>query len=372
MDLNESPGNQRFRLEARSWLAEHAPDPLPLEQLGTATELEFRRTWAKELAAAGWAGIDWPTEYGGAGHGFVERLIWNEEWAAARCPEAFEDTCDQLGSTLLASATPEQCARYMPPMLIGDETWCQGFSEPNAGSDLAALQTRADEGPGGRFRITGQKIWTSHARWARWCYVLARTGPDRHRGITFFLVPMDQPGVEVRPLRQMSGDAEFAEVFFDGAEAADVVGEVNNGWDVAMTTLAHERFTRSFRVRTHLRNDLDDLRASAGPITDPVSRQEIARLEAAVAIFRWTLQRDLSGLMQGEPLGTRGSLHKLMWTYADQYLHEVGARMGGMPRLTGDSRWLRHLYWTRAESIFAGSSEIQKNLIAERILGLPR
>ena len=372
MNLTESDADRRFRLEARSWLAEHAPAPLPLEQRGTPEELEFRRSWAKELAAAGYAGIDWPTEYGGAGRGFVERLIWNEEWARARCPEAFEDSCDQLGSTLLANGTPEQCARYLPPMLVGDETWCQGFSEPNAGSDLASLQTRAEQGPDGRWRITGQKVWTSHARWATWCYVLARTSPDRHRGITFFLVPMDQPGVEFRPLRQMSGDAEFAETFFDGAEAADVIGEVGNGWAVAMTTLAHERFTRSFRVRTHLRNDLDDLRTAYGPFTDPVSRQEVARLETAVAVFRWMLLKDLTDLRAGKPLGTRGSLHKLMWTTGDQALFNLGTRLGGLERLTGDSEWIRHLYWTRAESIFAGSTEIQKNLIAERILGLPR
>jgi alkylation response protein AidB-like acyl-CoA dehydrogenase len=222
MDLTETEEHRRFRLNARAWLAEHAPEPVPLEVAGTPAELEFRRRWAKELAEAGYAGIDWPVEYGGAGHGFVERLIWNEEWAAARCPEAFEDTCDQLGSTLLANGTPEQCARYLPPMLVGEETWCQGFSEPNAGSDLAALATRAELGPGGRWRLTGQKIWTSHARWAQWCYVLARTSADRHRGLTYFLVPMDQPGVEVRPLRQISGDDEFAELFLDEIGRAHV------------------------------------------------------------------------------------------------------------------------------------------------------
>ncbi|HYH49410.1 MAG TPA: acyl-CoA dehydrogenase family protein [Acidimicrobiia bacterium] len=372
MDFDESPEHEAFRHQARSWLAEHAPDPLPLELEATQEELEFRRRWAKQLAAAGYAGIDWPEEYGGAGRTFAERLIWTEEWARARCPEAFEDSCDQLGSTLLASATPEQCARYMPPMLVGDETWCQGFSEPDAGSDLAALQTRAEPGPGGRFRITGQKVWTSNAHWANWCYVLARTSDDRYRGITFFLVPMDQPGIEVRPLRQISGEAHFAEVFFDRAEAQEIVGDVGAGWTVAMTTLTHERFTRSFRVRTHLRNDLDDLRAASEPVTDASHRQELARLETAVAIFRWTLLRDQTDLEAGRPIGNKGSLHKLMWANTDQALFELASRMGGLERLTGDSHWIRHYYWTRAESIFAGSNEIQRNLIAERILGLPR
>jgi alkylation response protein AidB-like acyl-CoA dehydrogenase len=343
-----------------------------LELHWTQEELEFRRRWAKQLAAAGYAGIDWPKEYGGAGRGFEDRLIWTEEWARARCPEAFEDSCDQLGSTLLASATPEQCARYMPPMLVGDETWCQGFSEPDAGSDLASLQTKAEPGPGGRYRITGQKIWTSNAHWANWCYVLARTSADRYRGITFFLVPMDQPGIEVRKLRQMSGEAHFAEVFFDNAEAAEVVGEVGAGWSVAMTTLTHERFTRSVRVRTQLRNQLDDLRAQHGPVTDPRYRQDLARLETEVAIYRWMLLRDQTDLMAGREIGAKGSLHKLTWAKIDQAMVDLATRMGGMERITGDSHFIRHYYWTRAVSIFAGSSEIQKNLIAERILGLPR
>jgi alkylation response protein AidB-like acyl-CoA dehydrogenase len=372
VDLTETDPHQRFRHTARSWLRQNLPEPLPAEVRGTTAELPLRRRWARQLAGAGYAGIDWPEQYGGAGLGLAERAIWNEEWARARWPETFEDTCDQLGSTLLASGSPEQCARYLHPMLVGDDVWCQGFSEPDAGSDLASLSTRAVQGADGQWRITGQKIWTSNAHWAKWCYVLARTSDDRHRGLTFFLVPMDQAGIDVRPLRQMSGEKHFAEVFFDRVEAEETVGEVGEGWTVAMTTLAHERFTRAFRLSTQLRNDLDDLRSLAGRTAAQPVRQELAWLESRVRILQWLLRRDLTAITSGAPVGARGSLHKLLWCTTDQRLYELTARVRGAATLLDDADWTTRYYWRRSESIYAGTNEIQHNIIAERILGLPR
>jgi alkylation response protein AidB-like acyl-CoA dehydrogenase len=376
MDLNETMEERSFRSETRAWLGEHTPPPLAPELAGSDSDLAYRRIFAQALFDAGYAAVDWPRRYGGLGLGLVHKAIWNEEWARARAPETFQNAIDLLGPTLLACGTPEQCDRYLRPLLTGEETWCQGFSEPDAGSDLAALRTRAELGSDGRWRVSGQKVWTSHARWAEWCFVLARTSsePNPHRGITFLLVPMDQPGIEVRPLRQMTGDDDrFAEVFFEGAIAEDVVGEIDDGWRVAMTTLGHERFTRTFWLQMNARNELDALREMIGPVRDPVMRQRLAGLESSVAILRWLLLRDLSRLQAGAQLGAEGSLHKALWSDLDQRLHQVATDVRGLAAVTGDAdRWQQRMLYTRAETIFAGSSEIQRNIIAERILGLPR
>jgi alkylation response protein AidB-like acyl-CoA dehydrogenase len=390
MDLRDTPTEAAFRSEVRAWLAAHVPAVGP-EPESADEKVAFARRWQRTLFDGGWAGLDWPREHGGRGAGVIEGLIWNEEYAHARGPDRIQLAVGLglVGPTLVGHGTPEQKQRFLPPILRGDEIWCQGFSEPNAGSDLAALRTRG-ELRGDEVVVTGQKIWTSFARSAEWCILVIRTNPDapKHKGLTFLLVDMATPGITLRPLREMTGEAWFNEVFFDGVHVprANIVGELDRGWDVVVTTLSHERGSSSPHAR--LAGELDRLvrlaRATRYGVgyaaDDPMIRQKLATFSTEIAILRLIAWRSAGEIARHGRPGPEGSILKVMWSELDQRMKETALELlgpaGMVPR--GDpcavdgGFWSHELLWSRAATIYAGTSEIQRNIIAQRALGLPR
>jgi alkylation response protein AidB-like acyl-CoA dehydrogenase len=376
-----------FRQEIRQWLAENFTGEFArLRGLGAPgrehEEFELRLAWERHMAAAGWTCVGWPVEHGGRGATTRQQVIFHEEYAAAGAPGRVNHLGEQLlGPTLIAYGTPEQQRRFLPKIAAVEELWCQGYSEPDAGSDLASVSTRAAL-EGDEWVITGQKVWTSLAHAADWCFVVARTEPgsQRHAGLSYLLVPMDQDGVHVRPIQQLTGTSEFNEVFFDGARtAADrVVGEVGQGWKVAMATLAFERGVATLGQQVGFRRELDGIVALArenGSINDPVLRAELARARVGLEVLRAHALRTLGG--DGTP-GPEASVSKLLWAQWHRRLGELAMRVRGARSLVADAapyeldEWqLLHLF-TRADTIYGGSDEIQRNIIAERVLGLPR
>jgi alkylation response protein AidB-like acyl-CoA dehydrogenase len=391
MDFAWSPEDERFRRELRDWLAANRPargERVPCDDASLAEEVIFLRDWQRRLWAAGYVGLLWPREYGGRGARPTQQAILNQELARARAPQLIHRVrVHNTGPTLIAHGTEAQKRRFLPPILSGDEIWCQLFSEPGAGSDLAALRTRA-EIDGDDFVVTGQKVWTSYAAWARWGILLARTDPTlpKHRGLTYLLVDMQSPGITVRPLRQLTGSTEFSEVFLDAVRVprSHVIGAVNQGWEIAMTTLAHERGTGfAFKEQVLQRIAVEDLVRLAhtrGQANDPTVRQEIARGWIDVEIMGLLNCRTLTRLERGEEPGPESSLVKLFWAGLTQRLNDLGlalegsyaALVAGSPYAIEDGRWQQGSLWARAGAIAGGTSEVQANIIAQRLLGLPR
>ncbi len=377
MDLSLTPEEQAFREEVRAWLAENHPGEGP--KAGDAAQFEFEREWQRTLHAGGWAGISWPKEYGGRGATLIEQAIFSEEMARAKAPRPANVLGLVMGGpVVIAHGTEEQKERFLEPILSAEEIWCQGFSEPEAGSDLASLKTRAVREDGG-WRITGQKVWTTFAHEAKWCMLLARSDPDapKHKGLTYFICDMEQDAIEVRPLRQITGEAEFNELFIEGAYVPDenVIGGPGNGWMVAITTLMHERAGLGASAALGLSATLDELVELArerGLAGDPLVRDRVARLKIAVEGLRLGALRSLSATMKVGVPGPEGSISKLQWSSANQALTELALAVGGLEALERSSPWAYRFLRSRANSIEGGTSDVLRNIVAERVLGLPK
>jgi alkylation response protein AidB-like acyl-CoA dehydrogenase len=404
VDFDDTPELAEFRTEVRAFLDEHAElrrgDERDWSRNGAATDeavaADYRqrcREWQRLLARSGWAGITWPAHFGGRGGTPAQQMVFNQELARYDATSGFISAAQALvGPTLMRHGTAEQQQRHLGPLLSGDEWWCQLFSEPGAGSDLAALATRAElsagTGPGGadEWVVNGQKVWTSGAEWSDWCFVVCRTDPQaqpKHKGISYLLVRMDQPGVEVRPIVQMTGDSEFSEVFFSNAKAAkdDIVGKVNGGWAVAMGTLAFERGASTLGQQMLFQNELDHIIRVAkqnGSASDPLIRQRIAHAWMGLRIQRYHALRTLSGADEGAELPPASNISKIFWASWHRDLGKLAMDvMGPDAELAEgppyDLKGLQRMFlFTRSDTIYAGSNQIQRNIMSERVLGLPR
>jgi alkylation response protein AidB-like acyl-CoA dehydrogenase len=372
------PDDEEFRAELRRWLAAHPPPAFRVPT--TADDAAMLRDWQRALHADGWVGIHWPVEHGGRGASPAQIATYNEELARADAPHLLGGVgLTLVGPTLITHGTDGQRAKWMPRILAADDVWCQLFSEPGAGSDLAALTTRAER-RGDVFVVTGQKVWSTHAQFADWGVALVRTDPraGKTKGISMLAVPMHAPGVEVRPLRQLTGDSEFNEVFLDGVEvpADHLIGPENEGWRVANTTLANERGA-AFIWRQQVRGQLAFERlwtscAGAGRLDDPLVRQRLAGAWIDTELLRLLNARTLARLARGEQIGAESSVVKLVWADASQRLYDAACDVLGPETLLASSEWGRGRLAARANSIMGGTSEIQRTIIGERILGLPR
>jgi alkylation response protein AidB-like acyl-CoA dehydrogenase len=387
VDLTPTAEQEAFRSELRSWLADHPPaESLRSHSEDLAAEVVALREWQALLASGRWIGVTWPEEYGGRGAGALHHFIVQEELARARAPELVGRIgINLVGPTLLAHGTSDQKARWLPRILAADELWCQLFSEPDAGSDLANVSTKAVKVDGG-WRLTGQKVWTSYAQFADWGLCLARTDPDapKNRGISALAVDMRADGVEVRPLVQITGEAEFNEVFFDDAFVPEdrLIGTENDGWRVSSSTLTHERGTnpRQFVIHAQLVEQLFRLAIDSGRYEDTRLQRKLAEAFVEVRLFQLHNWRSLSRLAAGRELGPEGSTLKLYWSEMSKRMHETvmavlgdaGPLWRGAEDNPGDGEWQRSWLYYHAASVFAGTNEIQHNIIGERVLGLPR
>jgi alkylation response protein AidB-like acyl-CoA dehydrogenase len=396
MDFAYSPDEEAFRATFRAWLT----DNLPMGWGKTAFEPEdeeerarFRIEWERTLYRGGWSCINWPKAHGGRDAGLVEQAIYAEELARAKAPEMVNVIGKNLaGTTLLHHGTEAQKAKYLPGIISGEDIWCQGFSEPGAGSDLASVRTRAVLN-GDHFVVNGQKVWTSYAQYSKYCFALVRTDPDvkKHAGLSFLLIDMKSPGVSIRPLRQISGENEFNETFFEDVRVPveNLVGEINGGWKIAMTTLAHERgpedaLARQIRFKQELDLLLSTLstteRRGKAVIKDPVVRQKLGQSIIELEIIRLNSLRAMSQYLNGMPRGPEASAIKLYWSHAAQRFFETAIEVlgplaplaGGDPLSPGGGRFQLSYLQSRAFSIYSGSSEVQRNIIGERMLGLPK
>jgi alkylation response protein AidB-like acyl-CoA dehydrogenase len=394
MDFSYSPSELDFRDRLREWLARALPAGWGETVFEPDDEDEralFRLDWERKLFKGGWNGINWPTKYGGRGATLVEQAIFAEEMARAGAPEGLNIIGRNLaGTTLMHHGTEAQRERFLPKILSGDEVWCQGFSEPNAGSDLASVRCLALR-QGDHFVINGQKIWTSFAQYAQWCILLARTDTSlpKHKGISFLLVDMHSPGISIRPLRQISGESEFNETFFNDVKVpvANLVGELNGGWKIAMTTLAYERgpedgLGRQIRFKQELDRLLCTLstlpRGRGRVIDDPVVRDKLGQSIIQLEVMRLNCLRSFSRSIRGQPRGAEASMMKLYWSHIAQTLYETALEsLGPQAPLVrkdapADGRYQLSYLHSRAFTIYSGTSEIQRNIIAERVLGLPK
>ena len=378
MDLTFSDDELAFRDEFRSWLAENPPPPDPGD-VGDDARNAWRGAWQRQLYEGGWAAPNWPNEYGGRGATLTQSAIYFEEIGRARVPLPANVLGILLGGpTLMVWGTDEQKERYLTPILSAEEIWCQGFSEPDSGSDLASVKTRAVR-DGDDWLVTGQKVWTSGAQYAKWCMLVARTDPDapKHKGLTYFLMDMEQDEVQVRPLRQITGEAEFNELFIEDARIPDenVIGGVGNGWKVALTTLMNERAGLGFTLQIRLRQILDDVIAAAAErdkLDDPRIADEIAELNARCEAIRLMAWKGLTDTERyGQP-GPEGSLVKWLWSETNQRVTQLAADVVGAEALTAGTGWSYELLRARGNTIEGGTTEILKNIVAERVLGLPR
>ncbi|HEY3820688.1 MAG TPA: acyl-CoA dehydrogenase family protein [Polyangiaceae bacterium] len=390
MDLRFTPEEEAFRAEARQWLTSSLSGEFaPLVGRGGPGDehevFEGRLAWERKMGRDGWTCLSWPREHGGRGASLTQQVIFLEEYARARAPGRVGHIGEGLiGPTLVHFGTEAQKKRFLPRIAAGDEMWCQGYSEPNAGSDLANVQTRAVR-EGDDWVVTGQKIWTSHAQWSDWCFVLCRTdaAAPKHRGLSYLLVPMRQPGLEVRPIRQLTGTSEFNEVFFDGARtpADHVVGEVNGGWAVAMATLAFERGASTLGQQLSFENELRefvDVARASGAFADAALRQRLAQAWIELKIMRLHALRTLTLVQtsaKSNELPREAMISKLYWSTWHRALGELAMDVLGADAAVSrgaHDRLQRLFLFSRADTIYAGSSEIQRNLIGERALGLPR
>src|SRR2546426_2672829 len=391
MDFDFTPEQEAFHKEVRQWLETNLPDDLRGRSFAASRadheEVRRLRAWQRKMYEAGYIGIDWPREFGGRGASIVEVIILYQEMARAESPQIVNrGGVSMLGPTLMRFGTPAQQQRFLKNILTADELWCQGFSEPNAGSDLANLQTRAAL-DGDYFVVNGQKVWTSMGHVADWCFLLVRTDPNaaKHKGISFLLVDMKTPGITVRPLRQITGEAEFNETFFDNVRVPkdNLVGKLNEGWSVAITTLAYERDLLTFIRHISLRNALHRLVKLAqkqGRNTDPVVRQKIAELGIGQQGLQLNGYRSLTKILKGGAPGPEGSTSKLFWSHLDQELALTATEaIGPYSQIAGESSWAPddgqwefYELLARASGIRAGTSEILRNILAERVLGPPK
>jgi alkylation response protein AidB-like acyl-CoA dehydrogenase len=394
MDFELSPEDAAFRDEVRQWLSDHRPQ---IEETNRyhydAGDEAFlaHRAWEKVLFEGGWAGVAWPKPYGGRGASLFQQAIFTEEYVIAQAPERINRLgLGLLGPTLMVYGTEEQKQAHLDKILSCDEIWCQGFSEPGAGSDLASLRTRAVL-DGDHFVVNGQKVWTSFGAYADWIFLLVRTDPDapKHQGITYLLVDMKTPGIEVRPIKQINGSALFCETFFTDVRVpvANVVDRVNNGWKVAMTTLGFERgtglgspvaFNRLWEQVVE--QSRHEPRYDTVAADDPDMRRRVAQGFIETRVFELNTRRVLTKLAKGEQLGPEASLSKLFWSEMDARLYELGNDVlgpkaelfKGADDAEDHGQWAADYLYARASMIYAGTSEIQKNIIAQRVLGLPK
>jgi len=391
MDFQFTEEQEAFRKEVRQWLERNLPDELRGSGFAASRadveEIRQLRAWQKKLAEAGDVGMDWPREFGGRGASIVEMIILYQEMARAESPQLVNrGGVSMLGPTLMKYGTPAQQKRFLPRILTAEEIWCQGFSEPNAGSDLANLQTRAVR-DGDHFVVNGQKVWTSMAHVAEWCFLLARTDPSapKHKGISFMLVDMKTPGITIRPLRQITGEAEFNEVFWDNVRVPveNLVGELNRGWEVAITTLAYERDLLTFIRQISLKNALHRvvrLVREQGRSGDALVRQRIADLWIGEQALQMNAYRSLTRILRGGAPGPEGSTSKLFWSHLDKEMAQLGTELlgpysqlgKGTPHAVDDGQWEFYALLAQASGIRAGTTEILKNILGERVLGLPK
>ncbi|MGH2826421.1 MAG: acyl-CoA dehydrogenase [Actinomycetota bacterium] len=386
MDFRDTPEEAAFRKELRGWIADNLPEGWRERgPTGGGMDEGFARAWSKALYDAGYSGLTWPKEYGGRGAPYTHQAIFLEESAAGEAPEHIGVIgLGMAGPTIIAHGTDEQKSAHLSKILSGEEVWCQGFSEPGSGSDLASLRTRATD-DGDHYVVTGQKVWSSYAHIADYCILVVRTDPSapKHKGITYLLVDMHSEGVEVRPLVQITGDPEFNEIFFNDVNVpkTNVVGEANSGWNVAMTTLLHERGTLGFALTARLEvavAKLIRLAKETGASEDPLVRDRVARQWIELQALRFTNYRALTTLMKTGVPGPEGSIAKLHWSESNQRLGALALEiLGERAQLDGDdAMW--NGYWqyqqlrSRGNTIEAGTSEILRNIVAERVLGLPR
>ena len=381
MDLTLSPSELAFRDELRAWLLANHPGREPV---GDEAAFAFRRDWQRQLHAAGWAGVSWPTKYGGRGATLIEQAIYNEEVVRAKAPQAANVLGLAMGGpTVIAHGTEEQRRRYLQPILSAEEIWCQGFSEPDSGSDLASVKTRATR-HGDEWVVTGQKVWTTFAHHAKWCMLVARTDSDapKHKGLSYFLMDMEQDAVQVRPLVQITSEAEFNELFIEEARIPheNIIGGEGNCWAVAITTLMHERATLAFGLQVSAQIALNELiekarstRANGQPASeDPVIRQRLAQLLIEAEVLRLNAYRGLTAIMRDGVPGPEGSLGKWHWSEVSQSLTELAMEIAGPRAMLAEDEWTYRFLRARANSIEGGTTEILKNIVAERVLGLPR
>jgi alkylation response protein AidB-like acyl-CoA dehydrogenase len=379
VDLTFDERELAFRDELRRWLADNPPDPEPAGGGEDDANHAWRRAWQRRLYDGGWAAPHWPAEYGGRGATLTQSAIYFEELGRAGVPLPANVLGLLLGGpTLMVWGTDEQKERYLAPILSGEEIWCQGFSEPDAGSDLAALKTRAVQ-DGDDWVVTGQKVWTSGAQHSKWCMLVARTDPGvpKHKGLTYFLMDMEQDEIQVRPLRQITGEAEFNELFIEEARipAENVVGGVGNGWKVALTTLMNERAGLGFALQIRLRKLLDDVlevAAERGLLQDALYADALAELHVRCEAIRLLAWKGLTDVEKyGQP-GPEGSLVKWLWSDTNQRLTQLAADVVGPEVLTAGTSWSYELLRARGNTIEGGTTEVLKNIVAERVLGLPR
>jgi len=396
MDFRETPELTAFRVQVREWLQANLPPGSGKPGRRGPTEpgerIRFAKAWQARLFDDGWAGLAWPKQYGGRGEGIIEQLVWSEEYARAWAPDLIMLAVgiDLVGPVLISKGKPWQRERFLEKILNGEEVWCQGFSEPDAGSDLAALRTRG-EVQGDEIVVTGQKIWTSFAQYAQWCILIVRTDPEapkKHDGISFLLVDMASPGIEVRALTEMTGEDWFNEVFFDEVRVPieNVVGEIDKGWDVILDTLSVERASAAPHAK--LESELALLRALAKRVPlrggvaadDPVIRQKLAEYSTGCLTLKVNAYRNAETVLRTGRPGPQGSLLKLSWSELDQKVKQLASEMlgpfglllEGDPRAPDAGHWSHEVLWSRAATIYAGTSEVQRNIISDRVLRLPR
>ncbi len=395
MDLNPTPAEQHFRDEFRAWLDSNIPeswDPSGHHDEDSRQRFEFLRAWQKKMYEAGWVGIHWPKEYGGRGASLIEQTIFIEEMARAAAPPLINLLgISLLGPTLIAYGTDAQKKRFLAKILAGDEIWCQGYSEPNAGSDLAALRSEAVL-EGDHFIVNGQKTWTSLGHFADYCFAVVRTNPDvpKHKGLTYLLIDMHSPGITIRPLKQMTGDSEFNEVSFQNVSVPveNVVGEINGGWQIAIATLMFERGTLGASLQITFKRQIERLIELSHKISrngrpaseDPIIRQRLAQICTEIEVFRLNQLRTTTRMAKTGVPGPEGSIQKIFWSEMNQRMQQVAMEMlGPWGQLTKESdyaidhgQWAHAYLRSRGNTIEAGTSEIQRNIIGHFVLGLPK
>lgn len=395
MDFRLNAAEEAFRSQVHEWLVANLPPgwgtPAYPKPEAPAEKVAFARRWQRQLHDGGWAGLHWPAAYGGRGATPLEQLIFSEEYTRMGAPPMIDIGVGPglVGPTLIHHGTEAQKKRFLPRILNGDDVWCQGFSEPNAGSDLAACKTRG-ELKGDVFHVNGQKIWTSYAKFADWCILVVRTDVTaaKHKGLSFLLLDMKTPGITIRPLVEMTGVAWFNEVFFDDVQvpADRLVGKLNDGWNITITTLAHERggsapHARIFGELTAMLKMARGLERDGRPVTsDPLVRQRLAQSWIETEIVRLVAYKQVTEMMRKGQPGPEGSYLKLLWSETDMRMKDIGIELEGPyanvdrgdPRAIDGGRWQYEYLWSRAASIYAGTSEVQRNIIAQRVLGLPR
>jgi alkylation response protein AidB-like acyl-CoA dehydrogenase len=379
VDLRDTQAEAEFRAELRAWIDANLSDEKRSSRGGALRwDDPFMREWSRKLHAAGYAGLTWPEEFGGAGAPYSFQAIFYEEMAAAQAPSHVGVIgLGMAGPTIIAHGTDEQKARYLQPLLAADEIWCQGFSEPDAGSDLAACRTRAER-RGDVYVVNGQKVWSSFAHIADFCILVTQSDPEapRYRNLTYLIVDMHAPGVEVRPLRQITGEAEFNEIFFSDVEVpvANRLGDEGDGWNVAMTTLLHERATLGFALTATLDAGVTRLLADARERVngDVRLREHVAREWIELQALRYTNYRALGTYERSGIPGPEGSGVKLRWSEANQRMTKLARELRGVESTLDDGWWQHQQLRSRGNTIEAGTSEVLRNIIAERVLGLPR